>query len=176
MRLVFRDAHALIITSLQWNRVISVPARWGISLPIAETGTCRMNYINTMFSLICAWINGWVYNHEASVSRRPCAHYNVVTMEPGHFGPRMLRDKPSYCWDRNLSDELYQYHGRSVSVWPKMRIYCFKCPISQNIHEKTPLYHRENLKFTPTLTQRSINFNMRNNLIWGWKINYSYFH
>ena len=89
-----------------------------------------------LFSLIRAWINGWVYNHEASVSRRQCAHYDVVTMEPGHFGPRTLGDKPSYFWDQNLSDELYQYHGRSVRVWQKMRIYCFKCPISENIHKK----------------------------------------
>ena len=30
-----------------------------------------------MFSLICAWINGWVNNREAGDLRRHCAHYDV---------------------------------------------------------------------------------------------------
>ena len=33
-----------------------------------------------MFSLICAWINGWVNNREAGDLRRYCAHYNVTIM------------------------------------------------------------------------------------------------
>ena len=33
-----------------------------------------------MFSLICAWINGWVNNCEAGDLRRHCAHYNVTVM------------------------------------------------------------------------------------------------
>ena len=35
-----------------------------------------------MFSLICAWINGWVNNREASDLRRHCAHYDVIVMIP----------------------------------------------------------------------------------------------
>ena len=31
-----------------------------------------------MFSLICAWINGWVKNCEAGDLRRHCAHYDVT--------------------------------------------------------------------------------------------------
>ena len=31
-----------------------------------------------MFSLICAWINGWENNGEAGVLRRLCAHYDVI--------------------------------------------------------------------------------------------------
>ena len=34
----------------------------------------------TMFSLISAWINGWVNNREASDLRRHRAHYNVTVM------------------------------------------------------------------------------------------------
>ena len=34
-----------------------------------------------MFSLICAWINGWVNNHEAGDLRRHRAHYDVTAME-----------------------------------------------------------------------------------------------
>ena len=33
-----------------------------------------------MFSLICAWINGWVNNREADGLRRHCAHYDVIVM------------------------------------------------------------------------------------------------
>ena len=39
-----------------------------------------------MFSLICAWINGWVNNGEAGDLRRHRIHYDVIVMvqEPGH--------------------------------------------------------------------------------------------
>ena len=33
-----------------------------------------------MFSLICAWINGWVNNREAGDSRRHRAYYDVIVM------------------------------------------------------------------------------------------------
>ena len=33
-----------------------------------------------MFSLICAWINGWVNNREAGDLRRYHAHYDVIVM------------------------------------------------------------------------------------------------
>ena len=33
-----------------------------------------------MFSLICAWINGWVSNREADDLRRHCVHYDVTVM------------------------------------------------------------------------------------------------
>ena len=33
-----------------------------------------------MFSLICAWINGWVNNREAGDLRRHSAHYDVIVM------------------------------------------------------------------------------------------------
>ena len=33
-----------------------------------------------MFSLICAWINGWVNNREAGDWRCYCAHYDVTVM------------------------------------------------------------------------------------------------
>ena len=33
-----------------------------------------------VFSLICAWINGWVNNREAGALRRQRAHYDVIVM------------------------------------------------------------------------------------------------
>ena len=38
-----------------------------------------------MFSLICAWINGWVNNGEAGDLRRHRAHYHVTVMMALHF-------------------------------------------------------------------------------------------
>ena len=38
-----------------------------------------------MFSLICAWINGWVNNDEAGDLRRHRAHYDVSVMSRNHF-------------------------------------------------------------------------------------------
>ena len=36
-----------------------------------------------MFSLICAWINGWVNNREAGNLRCPRSHYDVIVMSYG---------------------------------------------------------------------------------------------
>ena len=33
-----------------------------------------------MFSLICAWINGWINNRGAGDLRRYCTHYDVIVM------------------------------------------------------------------------------------------------
>ena len=33
-----------------------------------------------MFSVICAWINGWMYNREPGDLRRHRAHYDVIVM------------------------------------------------------------------------------------------------
>ena len=38
-----------------------------------------------MFSLICAWINGWVNNRKAGDLRRLRAHYDVTVMTMYHF-------------------------------------------------------------------------------------------
>ena len=38
-----------------------------------------------MFSLICAWINGWVTNGEAGNLRRHRAHYDVTVIKSGEL-------------------------------------------------------------------------------------------
>ena len=46
-----------------------------------------------VFSLICAWINGWVNNREAGDLRRHRVHYDVIVMQMGPFEwtMRMMR-------------------------------------------------------------------------------------
>ena len=40
-----------------------------------------------MFSLICAWINGWINNHEAGNLRRHRANYDVTVIYRGVYLP-----------------------------------------------------------------------------------------
>ena len=45
-----------------------------------------------VFSLFCAWINGWVNNRESSDLRRHCAHYDVTVMSsPAQPDNRLLQ-------------------------------------------------------------------------------------
>ena len=48
-----------------------------------------------MFSLICAWLNGWVNNREAGDLRRHRAHYDVTVMVP----QLCMAPMPNYSWD-----------------------------------------------------------------------------
>ena len=56
----------------------------------------------SMFSLICAWINGWVNNREAGDLRRHRAHYEVTLMyifviNVCVLGVKPFRQKCSWC-------------------------------------------------------------------------------
>ena len=52
--------------------------RWPVNSP--HKGQWRWALV---FSLICAWINGWVNNRETGDLRRHRAHYDVTVMENG---------------------------------------------------------------------------------------------
>ena len=54
-----------------------------------------------MFSLICAWINGWVNNGEAGDLRRHRAHYDVAVMDGIGL---VILDYPA---PERLTDEFY---------------------------------------------------------------------
>ena len=60
-----------------------------------------------MFSLICAWINGWVNNGEAGDLRRHRAHYDVTVM---HWQFTLLESRR----------ECAKYRSNSIvnSLWP----------------------------------------------------------
>ena len=49
-----------------------------------------------MFSLICAWINSWVNNHEAGDLRCYRAHYEVTAM--GHRGIPLTKPSDAEPW------------------------------------------------------------------------------
>ena len=54
--------------------------RWPVNSPYK--GQSRGSL---MFSLICAWINGWVNNRESSDLRHHRAHYDVIVMTKSQF-------------------------------------------------------------------------------------------
>ena len=51
-----------------------------------------------VFSLICAWINGWANNREAGDLRRYRAHYDVTVMPSFHCELVWLRDMITEEW------------------------------------------------------------------------------
>ena len=88
---------------------------------------CPVNYPHkgqwrgtAMFSLICAWINGWVNNHKAGDLRRHRAHYDVNVMIPEDFGfsTRKIKcmcavdieDMFEYC-SKMKTTSLYEHNG-----------------------------------------------------------------
>ena len=63
--------------------------------PVIKGQWCRA----LMFSLNCAWINGWVNNREAGDLRRHRAHYDVIVM----YKASVLLNQPYYTIIANIS-------------------------------------------------------------------------
>ena len=88
-----------------------------------------------MFSLICAWINGWVNNHEAGDLRCHHAHYDIIVML--YWGSRCIFH--TICW--GAAPEPSNYNKWSVDPGSFMEIWksvisgnCFtKCGMQTNI-------------------------------------------
>ena len=49
-----------------------------------------------MFSLICAWIYGWVNNREAGDLRRHCAHYDGIVMNSSGTEAQIFQEPLQY--------------------------------------------------------------------------------
>ena len=80
--------------------------RWRVNFP--HKGQCRGAL---MFSLICAWNNGWVNNREAGDLRRHHAHYDVTVMLTVH-------------------PEKYAYGWRFLLIFGTSRV----CPYCSGLH------------------------------------------
>ena len=61
-----------------------------------------------MFSLICAWINGWVNNPEASDLRRHHAHYDVIVMTMCNLARLSSADVNNFL----------------IILWPTLLLHC----------------------------------------------------
>ena len=66
-----------------------------------------------MFSLICAWIHGWVNNHEAGNLRRYRVHYDVIVMKSRDITTtNVLFFSRAYCFRWNARC----WHGISLRI------------------------------------------------------------
>ena len=106
-----------------------------------------------MFSLICAWISGWVNNRQAGDSRRHCAHYDVSVMVlPGalkihNYTHRKGRDTSMWTCDRchkSLSGQaaLMRHKARCTGGGKPKRLRCRKCSYSCY----TKVYFRDHMR------------------------------
>ena len=83
-----------------------------------------------MFSLICAWINGWVNNHEAGDLRHHRAHYDVTVMTAG-------------CLDDNPWSFL-RWCGQKVIIMKTFEFLCSHTPTTTNQQDDTVKFHYMN--------------------------------
>ena len=94
----FRRRRAIDLSTLASNDDVSkwkhFPRYWpflrGIHLSLVNSPQKGQWREAMMFSLICAWINGWVNNREAGDLRRHRAHYNVIVLPMYHGGVNVV--------------------------------------------------------------------------------------
>ena len=66
---------------IKWKHFLCYwPFVWGIHWSLVNFPHKDQRRRALMFSLICAWINGWVNNHKAGDLRCHCPHYDVREM------------------------------------------------------------------------------------------------
>ena len=94
-----------------------------------------------MFSLICAWINGWVNNREAGDSRRQRAHYDVIVMNRNLYDDIMTRENFTYYW-------LF-VRGNYRSLLLARAKYWTHNELPVNLDAMTPLWHNSNENILP---------------------------
>ena len=71
---------------IKWKHFLCYwPFAWGIHRSSVNSPHKGQWHGALMFSLICAWINGWVNNHEAGDLRHHHAHYDVSVMHSCSF-------------------------------------------------------------------------------------------
>ena len=77
-----------------------------------------------MFSLICAWINGWVNNREAGDLRRHRAHYDVIVMFIGSFLAGSMTHDDVMARFLHYWHSVRGIHSSPVN-YPHKRLQCF---------------------------------------------------
>ena len=97
-----------------------------LTLNSPHKGQCRGTL---MFSLISAWINGWVNNGEAGDMRRHCAHYDGIVMcsEKANYkkNGRRLSDLDNKAFDSEIFIHDTRQTGVVVRVGPQTLFKCY---------------------------------------------------
>ena len=86
-----------------------------------------------MFSLICAWINGWVNNGEVGDLRRHRTHYDIIVMKVLVDSQHKCRDLMVFCWH---CQPLYIYVYIYMNSWVAGEIRCLNV---LNVHVTSSL-------------------------------------
>ena len=69
---------------IKWKHFLCYwPFVWGIHWSLVDSPYKGQWSRALMFSLVCAWINGWVNSHEAGDLRRHHTHYDIIVMTNG---------------------------------------------------------------------------------------------
>ena len=100
-----------------------------------------------MFSLICAWINGWVNNREAGELRRHCAHYDVTVMNATamNFILQRVFDKSVQIHDEMYFHLLHVANILVHAIWYKLLASYVLSSLSLKIYRCSALnwlYHK----------------------------------
>ena len=80
-----------------------------------------------MFSLICAWMDGWVYHRESGDLRCHSAHYDVKVMTENFL--YMIKSCLSWPFQYRITDLMAQFLKLS-----KVGDWCLQFSVSQKIH------------------------------------------
>ena len=120
-----------------------------------------------MLSLICAWINGWVNNHEAGDLRCHCSYYDVTLMihSKACLGLHKRNTKTLHYW--TFVREIYWVLVDSPHKWPVMQTVLFHVMTSScSAKVSVPrMIFRLNSKFSINICSALV-WNMPN---WSWQ-------
>ena len=92
-----------------------------------------------MFSLICAWVNGWVNDREAVDLRRHRAHYDVIVMNTDHICTNLVSSDNKPFREPKLiktRDRLLRHYDpawldqNQIWIFIKMSFVCFHSSFS----------------------------------------------
>ena len=112
MVLTFLNAYILIFWfRFPWSFFVLVVRLRGIHGSPVNSPHKGQSRGALMFSLICAWINGWVNNREAGDLRRHHAHYCVIVMN------NFTVVQPLYIKE-NIKALRYWPFVRRIDQWP----------------------------------------------------------
>ena len=98
------------------------PLVWGIHRSPVNSPHSGQWRGTLMFSLICDWINGWVYNREVGDLRRHRVHFDVTVMRMG-YGKGNVRAGPCFNIKMPISPvleiPLWRYDGHKIVLSPQ---------------------------------------------------------
>ena len=113
--------------------------RWPVNSP--QKGQWRGAL---MFSLICAWMNRWVNNHEPGDLRRHRAHNDVIVMKQKNYVWKTLKNGGRKNWFSNPNSDIL------LSVLLGLVKLCYSSVIALDGYKPDPLLPLWQLLWTVT--------------------------